>query len=97
VGRGFRGFVMVTAEFRRGMSVFDSAHSTMEREAPPFVLQLRKRMENARLRPRLCSAAPPFPTDTSQQYIVVLLQESMVLAIFWLRGQGLEERKCYSC
>lgn len=37
---------MVTAEFRRGMSVFDSAHSTMEREAPPFVLQLRKRMED---------------------------------------------------
>src|SRR5271170_8511409 len=35
---------MVTAKLRRGMSVFDSAHSTIEREARPFVPQLRKRM-----------------------------------------------------
>ena len=99
---------MVTAELRRGMSVFDSAHSTMGREARPFVLQLRKRMpltklstirllKNARWRPRLYSAEPPFSTDASQQCIVILLQESMVLAVLRLRGQGLEERKCYSC
>src|SRR5438552_2034022 len=85
------------------MSVFDSAHSTAEREAQPFVPQPRRAAfttlstEKACLRPRLYSAAPPFSIDTSQQYLFILLQESMVSTVLQPRGQGLAERRLCSC